>query len=230
MDVSGGATPPVLRHPGRLTKLASIVKVVLNKLRPRGDSLLSSADVEGIRAGTLRGRMTGTSHTIFCHPANQVVPKIFASAHAVYRYRSRDNDRADRYLSKHRSREADQRKGGRDDRSARHSHPYGDRPRSREAKGKSAAGADDMANEKSLVSADVITEAPKQRPALKAGPAGGAYIPPFRLLQVLEVTHVTSTPIHCEVPVFALTLFIAATCIQSNSLHAATIRHGAARA
>lgn len=146
---------------------------------------------------------------------------MFASAHAVYRYRSRDDSKAERYSSKHRSREADQRGGGRDNRSARDSHPYGDRPRSREAKGKSAAGADEVANDKSLTPADVITEAPKQRPALKAGPAGGAYIPPFRLLQVLEVTHVTSTPIHCEVPLFALTLAIAAACIQSNSLHAA---------
>lgn len=142
----------------------------------------------------------------------------------MYRYRSRDNDRADRYSSKHRSGDADPRRVGRDDRSARDSHPYGDRPRSREAKGKSAAGADDVPSDK-IAPADVITEAPKQRPALKAGPAGGAYIPPFRLLQVLVMTHVISTPTRYDVSVFALLMAIAAVCMQLNSLHAATIRH-----
>ena len=106
----------------------------------------------------------------------------------LYRYRSRNDVKIDYDSSKHRGREEDRRGSGRDDRSARDSHRNEDRPRSREADSKMAAGAKDVATDKSFTPAAVITEAPKQRAALKAGPAGGAYIPPFRLLQVAGMT------------------------------------------
>ena len=140
-----------------------------------------------MKAGAPSEEMTGTCHSIPLpagYPLNLHEPPI------SYRYRSRDGDRGERYSSKHRSREQERRGSGRDDRSARDSNRNGDRPRSREADGKSAAEAEDLAIDKSLTPAAVITEAPKQRPALKAGPAGGAYIPPFRLLQVSGMTHV----------------------------------------
>ena len=62
---------------------------------------------------------------------------------------------------------------------------YGDRPRKQEAEGNNPAQADDENTDKKLSAAADITEAPKPRPVLKPGPAGGAYIPPFRLQQVL---------------------------------------------
>lgn len=108
----------------------------------------------------------------------------------LYRYRSRDGGRVNSYSSKHGSREEERRGSGRDNRSARDSSRNGDRPRSREADGKLAVGAEGVATDKSLTSAAIATEAPKQRSALKAGPAGGAYIPPFRLLQVSGMTHI----------------------------------------
>ena len=54
-----------------------------------------------------------------------------------------------------------------------------DRPRTREsspAKKSSPVATEPVAAP--------VAEAPRERPALKAGPAGGAYIPPFKLAQV----------------------------------------------
>ncbi|KAL3147436.1 hypothetical protein ABBQ38_014499 [Trebouxia sp. C0009 RCD-2024] len=102
------------------------------------------------------------------------------------RYRSRDDGREERYPSKHRSDAEDRRGGNRGGQSARNSNPYGDRPQSRANEGKTAAEGGVKATDKSLTVAAEVAEAPKQRAALKPGPAGGAYIPPFRLLQMMK--------------------------------------------
>lgn len=67
----------------------------------------------------------------------------------------------------------------RDGRSYRESDRRSDEPRTRESL--PAKKSSDVA--KQPVAAPVA-EVPRERPALKAGPAGGAYIPPFKLAQV----------------------------------------------
>lgn len=61
-----------------------------------------------------------------------------------------------------------------------------DRPHSREdaETGKSERKPADIPVISEPAGKTAVVEAARDRPTLKAGPAGGAYIPPFRLLQV----------------------------------------------
>lgn len=142
--------------------------------------------------------MTGTPHegrtgscfycqhrlAMFCW-ATSMVPTICRDG-------PRSDDVEERQSGRHRSR-ADDRRGGsredyRDNRSHRDSDRRGDRPRSRELATSISARLGDKPADRSLstkpAEAAAVTEAPRERPSLKAGPAGGAYIPPFRLQQV----------------------------------------------
>lgn len=136
----------------------------------------------GTKAETPPEKMTGKP----AFPGVKIAKGVFllCTMSDSHRYRSRDDGREERYPSKHRSDAEDRRGGNRGGQSARNSNPYGDRPQSRANEGKTAAEGGVKATDKSLTVAAEVAEAPKQRAALKPGPAGGAYIPPFRLLQV----------------------------------------------
>ena len=148
--------------------------ISVHALRPAG---------EGDTTGeNLHDEMIGIASSV-----PQVAIEMHSFSFALFdtrRYRSRNDGRDDRYSSKHRSREENRRVDDRDDRSHMDSSRYKDRRSSKDIEDKPAESAEDQPTDQSLSAAAVTTEAPKQRPALKAGPAGGAYIPPFRLRQV----------------------------------------------
>jgi hypothetical protein len=118
----------------------------------------------------------------------------------VRRYRQRSEDERDR--SRHRDHMDDRRPRSRGD---SRSHKETDRFRDRLGSKDPASKAPDRVERKpidaSLVAApaeDAVTEAPKERTVLKAGPAGGAYIPPFRLAQVVCAVEAAVHSRHCS--------------------------------
>lgn len=119
----------------------------------------------------------------------------------VRRYRQRSEDERDR--SRHRDHMDDRRPRSRGD---SRSHKETDRFRDRLGSKDPASKAPDRVERKpidaSLVAAPAedaaVTEAPKERTVLKAGPAGGAYIPPFRLAQVVCAVEAAVHSRHCS--------------------------------
>ncbi len=118
----------------------------------------------------------------------------------VRRYRQRSEDEQDR--SRHRDHMDDRRPRSRgDSRSHKETDRFRDRLGSRDPASKAQDRVERKPTDASLVAApaeDAVTEAPKERTVLKAGPAGGAYIPPFRLAQVLCAVVAAVHSLHCS--------------------------------
>ncbi len=88
-----------------------------------------------------------------------------------------------------------------DSRSHKETDRFRDRLGSRDPASKAPDRVERKPTDASLVAApaeDAVTEAPKERTVLKAGPAGGAYIPPFRLAQVLCAVVAAVHGLHCS--------------------------------
>ncbi len=145
------------------------------------------------------------------------LPKVVRQAdYWMRRYRQRSEDERDR--SRHRDHTDDKRPRSRED---SRSHKETDRFRDRLGSKDPASKASDRVERKpvdiSLVAAPAedaaVTEAPKERTVLKAGPAGGAYIPPFRLAQVLCAVVAAVHNLHCSKAYFRSNgPFIVLTC------------------
>lgn len=117
------------------------------------------------------------------------------------RYRQRSEDERDR--SRHRDQTDDRRPRSRgDSRSHKETDRFRDRLGSRDPASKASDRLERKPTDASLVAAPAedaaVTEAPKERTVLKAGPAGGAYIPPFRLAQVLCAVVAAVHSLHCS--------------------------------
>ncbi len=116
------------------------------------------------------------------------LPSLVRQAdYLVRRYRQRSEDERDR--SRHRDHADGRRAGSRDDSRSHKEDRFRDRLGSRDPASKASERTERKPIETSTIAAAAedaaVTEAPKERTVLKAGPAGGAYIPPFRLAQVL---------------------------------------------
>ncbi|KAL0022308.1 hypothetical protein WJX79_009133 [Trebouxia sp. C0005] len=119
------------------------------------------------------------------------------SPRRVDRYRHRSEDERDRL--RHRDQADDRRAGPRNDSSShRETERLRDRLGSRDPDSKASDRVERKPNDTSNVAAAAedaaATEAPKERTVLKAGPAGGAYIPPFRLAQMMREANDKSGP------------------------------------
>ena len=119
----------------------------------------------------------------------------------VRRYRQRSEDERDR--SRHRDHMDDRRPRSRgDSRSHKETDRFRDRLGSRDPASKASDRVERKPTDASLVAAPAedaaVTEAPKERTVLKAGPAGGAYIPPFRLAQVVCAVEAAVHSRHCS--------------------------------
>ena len=119
----------------------------------------------------------------------------------VRRSRQRSEDERDR--STHRDHAEDRRPRSRgDSKSHKETDRFRDRLGSRDPASKAPDRVERKLIDPSLVAAPAedaaVTDAPKERTILKAGPAGGAYIPPFRLAQVLYAVVAVVHSLHCS--------------------------------
>jgi len=140
----------------------------------------------------------------------------------VRRYRQRSEDERDR--SRHRDQTDDRRPRSRgDSRSHKETDRFRDRLGSRDPASKASDRVERKPTDASLVAAPAedaaVTEAPKERTVLKAGPAGGAYILHCSKAYVTSNGHCTDVLLgnggtKMRTRCATLTNFVWSTCLQ----------------